>query len=424
MPRLLAFLLVLVGLAAPAAAQTRSVRVTSTPSGAMVYVGDKEAGPVGVTPIMLKLKPGEHGLIIELEGYTSAVQTVTVPKGKGPAIDVAVTLTPAVGVLFISGDDALGAVVRIDDAERGKVPLRVELEAGAHHVQVATEPPFEEFVEIKAGDERTLLVAVEAPPPPPPPVVDRGPARSPEPVVIGRVGTELGWRKLTYEGPESDNTQPFSSGLVAAVRVDVEAAPWRLSRTAKRIWPLALVVGGSFAPVTATPVPGEDAAADLYWRTLDLGLRYRLHLLDGKLNVGFDAGWSRNLYQFQVPSDAALEARLPDVVYQTVRFGARVEGVRGPATAWFGLDNRIVVGEGTVADRYQSAEVGGFSLRLGALAKLWEDRLEAGAEYALERYGWELEPVPSTVPMVPPRHPATGASDNFHGIQLWVGAHY
>ena len=423
MPRLLLILLVLAAIAAPAAAQTRAVRVTSTPSGAMVYVGDKDEGPRGVTPLMLKLPPGEHGLIIELEGYTSVVQTVKVPKGKGPAIDVVATLTPAIGVLFITGDAALGSTVRIDEQERGNVPLRVELEAGVHHVQVASDPPYEEFVEIVAGDERTLLVAVEALPPPPPPPVDRGPARG-TPLVVARVGTELGWRRFTYEGPDSPNTQDFASGAVALIRVDVELAPWRLTRSARVLWPLALVIGGGIAPVAEATVPGEDGAADLYWRTMDAGLRYRLALLRGKLAVGFEAGWTRNLYQFRNRAGVALEEQLPDVDYQIVRFGARVEGVRGPVVGWFGLDNRIVVEEGVVADRYRTAEVGGFSLRLGALARLWQDRLEVGAEYGLQRFGWELEPVPSGVPGVAPRHPATGATDSFHGVRLWVGGQY
>jgi hypothetical protein len=422
MPRLLVVLLVLAALAAPAAAQQRAVRVTSTPSGAVVYVGDKEQGPVGVTPILLKLAPGEHGLIIELEGYTPIVQQVKVPKGKGPAIDVAVTLLPAIGALVISGDAALGAVVKIDDVERGAVPLRVELEAGAHHVQVATTPPYEEFVEIKPGDERTLVVTLQPLAPPPPVVIDPGPARG-KPLVAVRVGTELGWRRFSYEGPDVPNTQPYESGTVVGVRLDVAVAPWRLTRKAKIIWPLALMIGGTFAPAADAAVPGDDAPAEAYWRTMDVGLRYRLPLLQGRLAIGFEGGWSRNLYQFRVPTDATLEARLPDVDYEIVRFGARVEGVRGPLSAWFGLDNRIVVGEGLVAKRYQDAEVGGYGVRLGVLGRLLDDRLEVGAEYGLQRYAWELTPFPAS--LNPDRdHSATAATDTFHGVKLWVGGHY
>lgn len=430
MPRIHVTLLVVVlalgalgALATPAAAQQRGVRVTSTPSGAMVYVGDKDAGPVGVTPILLKLKPGEHGLIIELEGYQPVVQQVQVPKGKGPAIDVAVTLLPAVGALVISGDAALGAAVTIDDVERGRVPLRVELESGAHHVQVATTPPYEEFVEIKPGDERTLVVTLAPPPPLAPVAVDTRPARG-KPIVAVRVGTELGWRRFTYEGPDSPNTQPFASGTVAAVRLDVALAPWRLSPKARRIWPLALMIGGAFAPVTDADIPDDDTKAELYWRTMDIGLRYRLALMGGKLAIGFEGGWARNLYQFRVPLEATLEARLPDVDYQIVRLGARVEGVRGPLTGWLGLDNRIVVDEGLVAERYETADVSGYGVRLGALGRLLGDRLEVGAEYNLQRYGWELEPYPPPNENVPAAHPATGATDTFHGLRLWVGGHY
>lgn len=420
---LLVLLLVVTATAAPAAAQQRAVKVTSTPAGAMVYVGDKEQGPVGVTPVTLKLAPGEHGLIIELAGYTPVVQQVKVPKGKGPAIEVAVTLTTAVGVLVISGDVALGAVVRIDDQERGTAPLRLELEVGAHHVQVASDPPYEEFLEIKPGDERLLTVEAQPPPPPPPPPVDLGPARG-TPVVSGQVGMELGWRKFVYEGPDSPNTQTFSSGAVTSIRVDLEVAPWRLTRKARRIWPLALTLGAGLAPATAATIPGDDGVADQYWRTMDLGLRYRLSLLQGRLAVGFDVGWLRNLYQFRARTDLLLEAKFPDVDYQVVRFGARVEGKRGPVTGWFGLDNRIVVGEGVVAGRYQTASVSGYALRLGVLGRLWHDRLEVGTEYDLQRFGWELEPYPPPNPNRPADHPATGATDTFHGLRLWVGGHY
>jgi hypothetical protein len=427
MPRLLVVLVVLTalaGLATPAAAQQRAVRVTSTPSGAMVYVGDKEQGPVGVTPILLKLKPGEHGLIIELEGYTPVVQQVKVPKGKGPAIDVAVTLVPAVGALVVSGDAALGAAVRIDDVERGNVPLRVELEAGAHHVQVATEPPYEEFVEIKPGDERTLVVTLTPPPPPAPVVVDPGPARG-KPLVEVRLGTELGWRRMRYEGADDRNTRAYEGGTVAGGRLDVVLAPWRLSRQARRLWPLALVVGGTFAPVADGAVPEDDATAEVYWRAMDLGLRYRLSLLKGRLAVGFEGGWSRNLYQFRVPLEVTLEARLPDVDYQLGRLGARVEHVRGPLTGWLALDNRIVFGGGTVERRYVAADIGGFGLRLGLLGRLLGERLEVGAEYALERYGWELTPYPPPAnPERDPGHQATSATDTFHGVKLWVGSQY
>ena len=423
MPRFLLVLLLVAAAAAPAAAQTRAVKVTSTPSGAMVYLGDKEQGPVGVTPIMLKLKPGEQGLIIELDGYQPVVQTVKVPKGKGPALEVAVALLPAVGVLLITGDDAFGATVRVDDAERGKVPLRLELEAGAHHVQVATDPPYEEFVEIKAGDERLLAVEVVPPPPPPPPVVERGPARG-KPLIIARVGTELGWRRFSYEGAASPTTQTYTGKMLALIRIDLELAPWRLSRAARRIWPLALVIGGGIAPVGTARVPDDDQLADAYWRTMDIGLRYPLRLLAGQLVIGFEAGWTRNLYQFRGQTDVAIEEKLPDVDYNMVRFGARIEGHRGPLTGWFGLDNRIILGEGVVADRYQTAEVSGYSVRLGAMARLAQERFRVGVEYGRQRYGWELEPFPPPNMNVPSRHPATAATDSFHGLQIWLGGQY
>lgn len=48
------------------------VQVTSEPSGATVYVERRDLGSRGITPVTLALEPGEHTLILDLQGHTPA----------------------------------------------------------------------------------------------------------------------------------------------------------------------------------------------------------------------------------------------------------------------------------------------------------------------------------------------------------------
>jgi hypothetical protein len=73
-------------------AQPTRVFVSSDPPGARVTVDGARAPEAGATPLVLKLRPGEHVLILSREGYRLETKRVEVELGK--ELPVQVTLAP------------------------------------------------------------------------------------------------------------------------------------------------------------------------------------------------------------------------------------------------------------------------------------------------------------------------------------------
>lgn len=144
-----------------AAAPTRKVVIDTEPSGASVYVGEKEAGSSGVTPVTLDLPVGDNVVIIELDNFIPKFETVTVPKGKGKPVKVSFKLERGAGALVITTDAASkGAKVLIDDEERGTAPGRIEVPAGLHRVVLVAKGKtiFDEDIIVGAGVEEAVIV--------------------------------------------------------------------------------------------------------------------------------------------------------------------------------------------------------------------------------------------------------------------------
>ena len=421
-PRLVSLALslavVLIGLATARAEVKRTVKVETTPPGAAVYVGDKDGEPVGTTPLDLKLAPGEYILIIELEGYVEEFKTVSVPEATGRAAKQPIEVDPilmqaAVSILEVKGTAPPGSKVLLDGEDRGELPLHLEIPPGAHQVQVmsGTTAIWDEWVELEGGQEHVVTVSpVEVTDADPP---DDEPRRPRPPVVIARAGPEVGWRAFRYSGAVSGgNTPPYSSKGLVMFRFEAEVAPWRLTTKARAIWPLTLVVGGGFAP--ADRVTQGQMDADQFWRTTEVGLRYRLPI--GRYaKLGFDAGWARLLYTFR----GDLQDQLPDVDYQNVRLGIRGEVGVGPVAGWIGAENRLVASGGALPGRFESADTDGVALKIGVLGRFWRGRLEAGTEYQLSRFGWDF-----TYDAQMGEFKASGGTDRFDAIRLWVGGAY
>lgn len=151
---------ILLGLARPAAAApTRKVSIDTEPSGATVYVGEKEAGPKGVTPVLLDLPAGDNVIIIERENYVPKFEVLTVPKGKGKPVKVTYKLELGTGFLVVATDAAgKGAKVIVDDEEKGTAPGRIDLPAGLHKVEVVSKgkPIYSDTVEVGVGVETSI----------------------------------------------------------------------------------------------------------------------------------------------------------------------------------------------------------------------------------------------------------------------------
>lgn len=396
----------------------RTVKVETTPPGAAVYVGDKESEPAAYTPAELKLAPGEYVLIIALDGYVDEFKTVSVPAATGRAAKEPIEVDPilmqaAVSTLEVKGVAPPGSVVVLDGEERGELPLHLEIPPGAHQVQVMAGgiAVWDEWVELEGGQEHVVTVSpVEAPDPE---AGEEKPLPPPGPVVIARAGPEVGWREFRYEGAvPGGNTPEYSSKGLVMFRFEAELAPWRLSKKARFVWPLVLVVGGGYAPADRVTQGSMDA--DQYWRTTEAGLRYRV-AIGRHAAVGVDAGWSRLLYTFR----GDLSDQLPDVDYQNVRLGLRGEAHAGPVAGWLGIENRLVASGGALPGRFESSDTEGFAVRLGALGRFWQGRLEAGVEYQLSRFGWSFTYDEGTA-----MYKASGGTDRFDGIRVWVGGAY
>lgn len=143
-----------------AAAPTRKVVIDTEPSGASVYVGEKEAGVSGVTPVTLELPVGDNVVIIELDNFVPKFETVTVPKGKGKPMKVTYKLERGVGALVFTTDAASkGAKVLIDDEEAGTAPGRIEVPAGMHRVALVSKGKtiFDEDIIVGAGAEEAVI---------------------------------------------------------------------------------------------------------------------------------------------------------------------------------------------------------------------------------------------------------------------------
>ena len=206
-------------------------------------------------------------------------------------------------------------------------------------------------------------------------------------------------------------TPSFSSKGLVAVRIEAELAPWRLAPAARPLWPLVLVVGGGFAP-SDTVVAGTSGT-DQFWRTTEAALRYRV-ALGRHAAIGADVGWARLLWQFRGDREDAL----PDSDYQTVRLGLRGEATVGPVSGWLTIANQVVAAGGALPDRFRSADADGLGLRAGALGRLWRGRLEAGVEYQLARFSWTFDADMAS------SYQATGATDRFDSLRIWVGGAY
>jgi len=158
-------IVVLAALAAPAAAQSGALKVTSFPSGALVTVDGVSTGKV--TPMNISLPLGDHEVIVSLPntGWNPDTRTVSIVSGNN---DLSVTLLPALTTGPQGPAGPAGAMGPAGPAgpqgpkgDRGEVgPPGATGATGATGAAGATGA---------TGPQGPPGTAVGAPPPPPPP---------------------------------------------------------------------------------------------------------------------------------------------------------------------------------------------------------------------------------------------------------------
>ena len=193
----------------PGSAGYGTLRVDTTPAGAMLYI---DGYPVGTTPvqIMVNLTAGVHRIRISMAGYNDYIEDVTVSPGQ--EIDLRVALTkstpggatqhtyqppattgtsayttadtslkkalkdlaltqtatggqlPGTGILFVSSNPA-GANVYLDGKNEGKTPLTIpDVAAGQHNILLTLQgyTDASRAVNVSAGAENKAAIDLTA----------------------------------------------------------------------------------------------------------------------------------------------------------------------------------------------------------------------------------------------------------------------
>lgn len=143
------------------AARPKTVRVESTPPGAVVLLDVPDAVPLGATPLRrVKVLPGEQTFIFRLDGYEELRLPVTV-KRHGQKITA--TLLKAAVLDITAIDQATwGAALSIDGVPTDRVPKRVQVSPGRHLIEIKGEgrAPTEQWVTVERGQVLAVPVQV------------------------------------------------------------------------------------------------------------------------------------------------------------------------------------------------------------------------------------------------------------------------
>jgi hypothetical protein len=438
--RALVVALVMLGMAGAATAgnKTRKVAITSDPIGATVYFDSEDTEPQGETPFVADLPAGTYLMIFKKDEFDAEFKEVPVApptRRNKKKQDVSVTLRKSMALVKIIGAPA-GATVQIDGGS--KLPVAESLDgefditAGDHRVVVllGDKVLLEEYIAVASNDEKEITVhgriatgvgGGDDPDDGTTTVVTTvAPSRNRGgPVFTVAPLVDLTWRDFEYSEDSTLASNLPATHVGVMFGGQVELNPLRLTNI-RVLHPLAIVVAAAFAiPVRVSPPDGMPTFnAETFSQRYLAGLRYRLAL--GKVDLDLEAGYSRFLYRFG-GSEIDVDI-LPDVDYQTIRFGGRL-GVRlahdgVDIVPFVGGENRVVLSSGVLATRYDRADIQGYAFRAGVDLGLWGGKIAARLEAAYGRFEWSFEPMSGS------RYDATSGLDQQLGTTLTVGYAY
>jgi hypothetical protein len=368
-------------------------------------------------------------LILELDGYQPHIESVSVVMAKGKAAKtpqkLAFALDKAVGTIRL-GQLPEGATVTVDGREVSTLDNKIEVDPGAHEVVVkGGKNPFDKWIEVSAGEEKKVDVSLGGD--------DTGGGGdgtagveahgTPEPEHhaahpwYGTAGLsyEIGWRRFRYDNLTVGTQRTYDGNGIGMVDFWGEIAPWRSSPGMHGLWPLSIVAGfGVGFPVTATTPSGQTA--DTFWRTTDVGLRWRWNV-SHEAALDFEAGYSRMLYTFRDDMNGLI-ADIPDVDYETIRLGLRGVAKIGKGRLWATFENHIVMSGGEEESKFSGASAQGLGGRLGFDIPFMDGRVVLRAEGNLQRYTWTFQSQAGDMNV------ADGANDTLYGFNIGLGASY
>ena len=440
MGRLLVVVLAVLAAAAPAYADaTRKVTIETEPPGATVYLNDKESGPACTpTPCEVTAPVGDTPMIIELDGYSPVIDSLTVPRG-GKVPHVKFTLEASSGTLDVQYDGTADAIIKVDDKPKGKAPAQVLLDPGPHHVVVRSggKSIYDDNVAIELGQTVTIHPQVAEAPPNPPTTTDKpdNPVETPvegvktstpgpekPPFVILSAIFDVGFRQFSYNNGKANSMGVFNVGndseggqLMAGPVVQffptralgVSALPG-LSLTGRFEF--------GFHDQTVEDSAFMDAAPTTFWQAIEVSARNQWLLSDDTIAVDVLAGYTRDRFEFSGSTgDIAL---VPDADYQSFEIGGRAALREGTFEPYLEAANRIVISGGELQTRFAQASANGLHAALGIGAH--SGKLAARLEAQITRYSWSF----SSNGMQNPPYVADGGTDQIELISLVLGYAY
>jgi PEGA domain len=121
---------------------------------------------LGVTPFAqpVPVNAGRSHLVITADGYEPFEKDITLPATRLQTVRVALVPRKAEGRLTVNS--VVGAVVFADGVRLGAVPAEITLRSGRHLIRVEhpSYRPLETGVEIRAGQDRRITLALEKEP--------------------------------------------------------------------------------------------------------------------------------------------------------------------------------------------------------------------------------------------------------------------
>jgi hypothetical protein len=447
---LLAGTLVCIAMGIAHAAPTRKVQIETEPPGAAVYLNDVDNGAAcDSTPCTIDAPIGVQTIIIRLDKYEPEIKELDVPKGKRP-LQQKYKLKGAIATIKV--DMPKGAIVRVDEEEKGKAPVEVPISAGeGHHVSVTLngKSVFDDFVEVATGDEYVVKPKAGAGGSTTTTTASNdtdnatvtddkdnendgsgggggggsgsseitGHSSEPRSVYLtGGVAFDIGFRHFSYEQRMTNNLRSESEGGQVMLGPALELWPGRMAGV-HVLRGLSLFARFQFpvAGQTVTQQMGNDLMGTVKtkWSSYEVSLRQRW--VFGGFGVEASGGFDDDRYSFDVTygQDILL---MPDTNYQSVRLGGKLAYMSGGVEPYISAENRIVLSGGPVGDRFATAKASGLKATAGLVLEV--GKFSARAEGALINYSWDFTYDPSGTSK------ATGATDSIKLISMLVGYSY
>jgi hypothetical protein len=408
------------------AGKKRKVRIESEPPNASVYINAVEDGEQCKTPCSVDIEDAAL-LIVDLAGHKAVIETISFGRREKPPFKRSYTLVATLGKIIVKGPK--GASVFVDDEDKGKAPLDVEVEAGPHAVelQLAGKTILARPVEVAANAEVEIpvpstTVADATPDRDLPPGGDgdasiRGridpPPRRTDPILALSAITSVGFRDFQYQNVAAGavNLDPASEAGQISPGAVLELWPGTLAGI-RALRGLALV-GRAQLGVNPQEVTDSDSGmpigASTFWRNFEGSLRYRATLA-GTATLEGSVGYLRDQHRFSGERSAI--AQVPDADYQSLKLALRASLLLGSIEPYAAFENLVVMSGGPLAERFpMGADVAGVRGAAGIAASF--GHIGVRLEGALTRYTWTFR-----------QAEASGATDSIKYVSILAGYAY